>query len=220
MLTRIPTVLSRLRQRQEATDNKFGTFAGVFTPTVLTILGAIMYLRLGQVVGNAGLVGSLIIIVLAHIITICTGLAVSSIVTNTRVGAGGAFAIIAKSLGIEVGGAVGVPLYLAQGISVALYILAFSEGWIRIFPTHPALWVAIIAYFIVFAVAFISTQFAFRVQYVILAIVAFSLFSVLLASFPMAGRPGFTQTPVLWGDFPTWNFWETFAIFFPPNLRR
>lgn len=215
MLTRIPTVLSRLRQRQEATDNKFGTFAGVFTPTVLTILGAIMYLRLGQVVGNAGLVGSLIIIVLAHIITICTGLAVSSIVTNTRVGAGGAFAIIAKSLGIEVGGAVGVPLYLAQGISVALYILAFSEGWIRIFPTHPALWVAIIAYFIVFAVAFISTQFAFRVQYVILAIVAFSLFSVLLASFPMAGRPGFTQTPVLWGDFPTWNFWETFAIFFP-----
>jgi hypothetical protein len=32
-----------------------GTFAGVFTPSVLTILGIILFLRLGYVVGNAGL---------------------------------------------------------------------------------------------------------------------------------------------------------------------
>ena len=30
---------------------RFGTLAGVFTPTLLTILGVIMYLRLGWVVG-------------------------------------------------------------------------------------------------------------------------------------------------------------------------
>ncbi|MCB0627031.1 MAG: hypothetical protein KDC43_24730, partial [Saprospiraceae bacterium] len=66
-----------------------GTFAGVFTPTVLTILGAIMYLRLGWVVGNAGLLGAIIIILLAHLITVSTGLSVASIATNTRVGAGG-----------------------------------------------------------------------------------------------------------------------------------
>ena len=39
---------------------KFGTFGGVFTPTLLTILGVIMYLRLGWVVGNAGLLRSLV----------------------------------------------------------------------------------------------------------------------------------------------------------------
>ena len=33
---------------------KFGTFAGVFTPSLLTILGVIMYMRLGWVVGEAG----------------------------------------------------------------------------------------------------------------------------------------------------------------------
>ena len=33
----------------------FGTFLGVFTPSILTILGAIMYLRFGWVVGTAGL---------------------------------------------------------------------------------------------------------------------------------------------------------------------
>ena len=93
---------------QEMANRKFGTFGGVFTPTVLTILGAIMYLRLGQVVGNAGLGGALLIIFLAHVITISTALAVSSIVTNTRVGDGGAFAIISQSLGLEVGGSVGI----------------------------------------------------------------------------------------------------------------
>jgi hypothetical protein len=34
---------------------KFDTFGGVFTPCVLTILGVIMFLRFGQVVGEAGI---------------------------------------------------------------------------------------------------------------------------------------------------------------------
>ena len=33
-------------------DEKLGTFLGVFTPSVLTILGVILYLRVGWVVGN------------------------------------------------------------------------------------------------------------------------------------------------------------------------
>ena len=116
--------------KQSQNTKKFGMFAGVFTPTVLTILGAIMYLRTGWVVGNAGFGGAIIIILLAHVITVSTGLAVSSVVTNTRVGAGGAFAIISQSLGLEVGGSVGIPLFLAQGISIALYVLAFTESWL------------------------------------------------------------------------------------------
>ena len=77
---------------------KLGTFGGVFTPDVLTILGVIMYLRLGWVVGNAGLMGAIIIIVLAKTITIATGLSMSSITTNIKIGAGGAYSIISKSL--------------------------------------------------------------------------------------------------------------------------
>ncbi len=217
MLEQLQTGLSKLQVpgNREGGEQKFGTFAGVFTPTVLTILGAIMYLRLGQVVGNAGLVGALLIILLAHVITVSTGLSVSSISTNTRVGAGGAFAIISKALGVEVGGAIGVPLFLAQGISVALYVLAFGEGWMRIFPDHNYLIVCIVAFVLVFAIAYISTSFAFRIQFVILAIVGFSLVSIFLGSFAFAGQPGLTQTPVLWGEFGKWDFWTTFAIFFP-----
>lgn len=196
-------------------SRKFGMFAGVFVPTVLTILGVIMYLRTGWVVGNAGLVGAIGIILLAHVITITTGLAVSSVVTNTRVGAGGAFAIISQSLGLEVGGSVGVPLFLAQSISIALYVLGFTEGWLRIFPSHPEAIVAIVTYLVVVGIVYVSTQFASRTQFLILGIVVFSLISVVLGSFPILGQEGFTEPVVLVGDFPAANFWETFAVFFP-----
>ena len=85
---------------------RFTTFEGVFTPTLLSILGVIMYLRLGWVVGQVGLGSAVSIIVLANIITLFTALSMSSIVTNIRIGAGGAYSIISKSLGIEAGGAV------------------------------------------------------------------------------------------------------------------
>jgi len=41
------------------------TFAGVFTPSVLTILGIILFLRLGYVVGNADLGATRILQLLA-----------------------------------------------------------------------------------------------------------------------------------------------------------
>jgi len=70
---------------------KFGTFLGVFTPSVLTILGVMMYLRFNWVLGNAGLLGSLLILSLASGITFITGLSASAIATNIRVGVGGEY---------------------------------------------------------------------------------------------------------------------------------
>lgn len=113
---------------------RFGTFAGVFTPTLLTILGVIMYLRLPWVVGHGGLLGGLLVVGLALLITTTTGLSLSSIATNTRLGAGGPYGIIARALGLEVGGSIGVPLYLSQALAVTMYIFGFREGWTWIFP--------------------------------------------------------------------------------------
>jgi len=64
---------------------KFGAFAGVYTPSILTILGVIMYLRLGWVAGVAGIWGSIAIILLAHVISITTGLSISSIATDKKI---------------------------------------------------------------------------------------------------------------------------------------
>ena len=67
-----------------------GTFGGVFTPSILTILGVIMYLRFGWVVGNAGLTGALTIVTIATAITFLTGLSISQIATDQRIKTGGA----------------------------------------------------------------------------------------------------------------------------------
>jgi len=213
-VNRISQLVPRRRQSAASSNGrKFGTFDGVFLPTLLTIMGAVMYLRTGWVVGNAGLGGAILIILLANFITICTALSISSIATNIRVKAGGAFSIISQSLGLEVGGSVSVPFYLAQAVSVPFYIFAFSEGWQRIFPTHPTGLIVFICFGICFLIAFVSVNLAARVRYPILFIVVLSLFSIFLGSFADFG--GLTQSPTLWGDFPNGNFWQIFAVFFP-----
>ena len=45
---------------------RFGTFSGVFLPNVLTIFGVILFYREGWLVGNAGLGGAILVILLAN----------------------------------------------------------------------------------------------------------------------------------------------------------
>jgi hypothetical protein len=92
-----------------APKGRFGTFAGVFTPNVLTILGLILFLRMGVVVGEAGLATALVIITISNLITLLTGLSLAAIATSMKVGAGGNYYIISRSLGLEIGGAIGLP---------------------------------------------------------------------------------------------------------------
>jgi hypothetical protein len=91
--------------------------------------------------------------------------------TNIRIRAGGAYSIISQSLGLEVGGSVGIPLYLAQTFAITMYIFGFREGWLYIFPEHPALLVDVTVFAVLFAVAFLSARLAFRIQYIILAVI-------------------------------------------------
>lgn len=197
----------------------FGTLEGVFVPTLLTILGVIMYLRLGWVVGNAGLGLGVVIILIAFAITGATGLSLSSVVTNIRIGAGGAFSVISRSLGLEVAGSVGIPLYLAQSLAVAMYVFGFRAGWLYVFPDHPALVVDLVIFAALFGIASVSASFAFRTNYVVLAIIVGSLVSIAVAA-----ATGSMSEPITWvGDFPGApendfggaSFWEVWAVFFP-----
>jgi solute carrier family 12 sodium/potassium/chloride transporter 2 len=219
-----------LRRAIETPDDRarqvgrLGTFGGVFTPTLLTIIGVIMYLREGWVIGNAGILGGVLIILLAFGITTATALSMSSITTNIRIGAGGAYAIIAQSLGLEIGGALGIPRYLSQALAVTLYVFGFREGWQFIFPDHPALVIDLVVFGLIVAIAYVSAGFAIRTQYLIMVVVAGALLSVAVAA-----ATGSMQYPLenvgLWGTFPGapetgfrgTTFWVVFAVFFPAS---
>lgn len=197
----------------------FGTFAGVFTPTTLTILGVIMYIRHPWVVGNAGVLGAILIILLSVTITFTTALSLSSITTNVKIGAGGAFSLISKSLGIEIGGAIGVPFYFAQAIAVAMYIFGFREGLQTILPLIPAFYLDMGIFALVMTIAFISTSFAFKIQYVILVVIVLSLVSIYGSlfiqplNFNIQWFGTYVGSPE--NNFKGTNFWSVFAVFFP-----
>ncbi|RZV59988.1 MAG: amino acid permease, partial [Flavobacteriaceae bacterium] len=204
------------------TLKKFGTFGGVFTPTLLTILGVIMYLRLGWVVGNAGLLGAWLIILVSFVITLCTALSMSAITTNIRIGAGGAYAIVSQALGLEVGGSLGIPRYISQGLAVTMYIFGFREGWLGIFPEHNAFLVDIIVFASLFTIAYISANLAIKTQFVIMGIIIVSLVSIVIAAYDGSMQEPMSDS-LSWGsfkgsvenDFSGSNFWVVFAVFFP-----
>ena len=215
------TLAEQVKEKKQTESKAFGTFSGVFAPTLLTILGVIMFLREGWVVGNAGLLGAWLIILVAFGITGFTGLSLSSITTNIRIGAGGAFSVISQSLGLEVGGSIGVPLYLSQALAVSMYIFGFRAGWLWIFPDHPALIVDLVTFGVLFGIAFISAGLAFKIQYLIMAVVAISLISVAGSVFQ-----GSMQHSVQWwgnfkgspeNGFAGIGFWAVFAVFFPAS---
>ena len=187
-----------------------GTFGGVYTPSILTILGVIMYLRFGWVVGNVGIIGALIVVTLSNCITFLTSLSICAIATDRVVRAGGAYYMISRSLGIETGGAVGIPLYFAQALSVALYTIGFAESVVEIFPilSNYQIYIALIITAGVGFLALTSAEIAIKAQYFIMAAIALSLLSFFF---------GHTVEPTKLEFFRTTDksFWEVFAVFFP-----
>lgn len=170
-----------------------------------------MYLRFGWVVGNVGLTGTLIIVTLSTLITFLTALSIAAIATNAPVKAGGAYYMISRSLGIEIGGSIGIPLYLAQAFSVALYIIGFAESIITIFPALNIKLVGIITTLLLGTLSLFSTKAAIRAQFLILGVIGMSLLSLFFGK-PLDG----VQTEI-WSipTSSTVSFWKVFAVFFP-----
>lgn len=190
---------------------KLGAFAGVYRPTILTILGLMLYIREGWLVGNAGLLGGFAILSLTYLITGTTALSVSTITTNIRLGTGGAFALVSQSLGLEAGGAIGIPLYLALTMSGALYIYGFAEGWTYMFPHHPTWAVIAIVYAAGFSIAAINEKIAFRLHIPVLIALIAAIGSMWGGYF----LSDVHYTPQWIGGFQDADFWRVFAVFFP-----
>ncbi|MBW2054264.1 MAG: amino acid permease [Deltaproteobacteria bacterium] len=193
-----------------------GTFAGVFTPSVLTILGIILFLRLGYVVGSAGLGRALIIITLANAISVLTSISISAIATNIKVKGGGDYYLISRTLGPEFGGAIGLVLFLAQSVSIAFYCIGFGEAMTVLLPqsifTTPRI-IAIFAVSLLFIFAWLGADWATRFQYVVMALLVAALFSFFAGGLVRWEMATLVQNWTAPSEGP--KFWVIFAIFFP-----
>jgi amino acid transporter len=198
---------------------KFGTFLGVFTPSVLTILGLIMYLRFGWVVGNLGLLLSLVVVLLASSVTFVTALSASALATNMRVGVGGEYYLVARSLGLELGGTIGIPLFLCRTLSITFYSYGLAEAVFWLWPASrgdaPPYSVPLLAAIIVVVITLIAGQsagMALKLQIPIMVAVGASLVALAVGTLR-----GGIQQPEMIATFRTApeGFWYVFAVFFP-----
>jgi amino acid transporter len=198
-------------------SNQLGTFGGVFTPSILTILGVIMFMRAGFVIGQAGIVQALLILVLAKCITILTTLSISAVSTNTPVAGGGAYFLISRALGPEFGGAIGVALFSAQAISVPFYTLGFTEALVRTFPDAAGyfFWIALMIALLLFSVSYIGAKWAIKTQYLIMTILAFSILAFMGGAIFHFEDERFLQNWSSEYSGSGMSFWKVFAIYFP-----
>ncbi len=203
-------MFKRRRRGTAVRDGKLGTFLGVFTPTILTILGVIMYLRFGWVTGQVGLPKTLVIVVIANLITLITALSFSAIATNIRLGVGGAYYIISRSLGLEFGGAIGLPLFLSQAFSVTLYAFGLAESLRILWPALPVQTAAFGIVVVVGTLAYRGARLALRAQIPIMLLIALSVGALATGAFvgPRVAGPPEIAVPVT-------DFWVVFAVFFP-----
>jgi solute carrier family 12 (potassium/chloride transporter), member 4/6 len=191
-------------------SRKLGTFLGVFTPTVLTILGVIMYLRFGWLVGELGLMRVLAVVMTANAITLVTTFSFSAVATNAKIGGGGAYFIISRSLGAGLGGAIGIPLFLSQVFSVTLYAYGLAESFRIVAPSLPLLPMALLVIVAVGLLAIAGADRALRSQVFLMGFVGLSLVALTLG---VMLKPAATEVTVIAPG--SIGFWMGFAIFFP-----
>ena len=199
----------------------FGTLP-VFLAGISTILGAIMFLRFGYAVGHTGLLGTIGIIIIGHLVTIPTALALAEIATNKKVEGGGEYFIISRSFGTTIGSVIGIPLYLSQAISVAFYIIALAEAFRFIAPFAESLigmpfdprMISVPVVLLLAALMLTKgAAIGVRVLYVVVAVLAVSLLLLFLGN-PVEGfeNETFKISDKIPGADP---FFVVFAICFP-----
>lgn len=198
---------------------KFGTFLGVYTPSVLTILGLIMYLRFGWVVGNLGLPVTILVVLISSSITFITGLSASAVATNMRVGVGGEYFMISRSLGLELGGAIGIPLFLSRTLSITFYSFGLAESVIAFWPVAwgvvTPFTVQMIAVVVIIIITFVSGKsagLALKLQIPIMIAVGLSIIALLIGVF--SGDLRIPEMTTTYRSAPE-GFWYVFAVFFP-----
>lgn len=197
---------------------KFGTFAGVFTPSILTIFGVIMFMRANYVVGEAGVFNAVLILALSQIITLLTTLSVGAISTNMPIKGGGAYFMVSRVLGAEFGGAIGLALFMAQVVSISFYLLGFAESVTKAFPALAPyyFYIGISAATVLFLIARVGADWAIRTQYVIMGILFSSIFVYLTGAFAhFSSSQLFANMGPLAGASGKTGFWALFAIYFP-----
>nr|XP_060490124.1 solute carrier family 12 member 2 [Panthera onca] len=213
---------------------KFGWIKGVLVRCMLNIWGVMLFIRLSWIVGQAGIGLSVVVIIMATVVTTITGLSTSAIATNGFVRGGGAYYLISRSLGPEFGGAIGLIFAFANAVAVAMYVVGFAETVVELLKEHSILMIdeindiriiGAITVVILLGISVAGMEWEAKAQIVLLVILLLAIADFVIGTFiPLDSKKpkGFFgyKSEIFNENFgPDFReeetFFSVFAIFFP-----
>jgi amino acid transporter len=198
------------RKVKDTDEPGFGTFSGVYIPGILSMFGVIIYLRFGWIVGSLGIIQTISVVSLSCFIVFVTVLSISSSATNMHVKGGGTYYMLSRSLGIEIGSAVGIPLFIAQALTISFCAMGFAESIHPLFPSVPISYLGAITLTALMGLVYTSSSITLKFQLVTFLVIGASFASLFMGKSIQIeeGMDVFTNTLSI-------SFWTGFALFFP-----
>lgn len=216
---------------------KFGWITGVLVRCLLNIWGPIMFLRLTAIVGRAGIIQSILVVLLSATITSITGLSISAISTNGMVKGGGTYYLISRSLGAEFGGAIGVIFAFANAVAVAMHTVGFAESLRDLLHVsdlaiidsglNDMRIIGVITVCVLVSITMVGMEWEQKAQLFLLVILLIAIADVIVGSFlpgddlKMAkGFEGWSSEVFeanVGPDYRGEGFFQAFSIFFPAS---
>ncbi|XP_072037577.1 solute carrier family 12 member 1-like [Amphiura filiformis] len=227
-------------EKKDAVEvEKFGWIKGVLVRCLLNIWGVMLFLRLTWIVGQAGIVYTVVIVLMSTVVTTLTSLSMSAICTNGEVKGGGAYYMISRSLGPEFGGSIGLIFSLANAIAVAMYVVGFAEtvrdimvdhGVSMVDPSNDVRIIGEITVVLLLGVTLVGMSWEAKAQIGLLVILLISMANMIIGMLippsnaqEAQGFVGFegymnegpTFVTNIGPDFRGETFFSCFSIFFP-----
>uniref|UniRef100_A0A673XHJ3 Solute carrier family 12 member 2 n=1 Tax=Salmo trutta TaxID=8032 RepID=A0A673XHJ3_SALTR len=213
---------------------KFGWIKGVLVRCMLNIWGVMLFIRMSWIVGQAGIVLSCVIVLMATVVTTITGLSTSAIATNGFVRGGGAYYLISRSLGPEFGGSIGLIFAFANAVAVAMYVVGFAETVVELLGSVDCIMmdeindiriIGTITVILLLGISVAGMEWEAKAQIFLLVVLITAIFNYFIGSFiPLKSKEsqgffGYDSAIMMENMGPdfrgTESFFSVFAIFFP-----
>uniref|UniRef100_A0A7S3ZD82 Amino acid permease/ SLC12A domain-containing protein n=1 Tax=Lotharella globosa TaxID=91324 RepID=A0A7S3ZD82_9EUKA len=202
----------------------YGTWDGVFARDLCEIFGAVIFLRLGWVVGNAGIIQGLVIVIVSATVAMLTTFSMSAICTNGKLKSGGAYYMLSRVLGLKKGGAIGILYAVSQAFNVSLAVVGFVTTLVDLIDykltNHDirlyGFMLTIVCMFVVRLGILWRTQMV-MLLFIFVAVVAF-IVGTFITTNPERGITGYdasTATENVLPDYVNADFFSVFGVYFP-----